>query len=499
MLKKRNQKEAEEQHSLLNNFLKHSKWISLIAYPFFLLSILSLNGQSDPTNRLLNLELQPGQKPLQATHSSQLEHIYIQNLHDVFYLIFHESDSSFEALEGLEKLRIEAIEALKEPSPRKGFLISEIKLQWAFLKIKYGEDWGAFWSLRSAYKTIEDNKEAFPNFQLNQRTSGLLKVLFGVTPENYQWIFNLFGMKGSVQDGILELQKSIGNEGIYSLETNIVLGMIYSHLFENFQMSTSFIPTHPWSESGLARYFQGIILSKSHRANEARHLWMSEELQIPHVNYLVAETYFQEGNYTDAIDHYQQFIEAFEGNSYKKDAFLKIALSYKSIGNEQQFENFLKQAKQSESNQTEIDKNAEKLINSINILNLQMLQLRFAIDGGFFTKADSLLIDLNNVKLTDLESIELVYRQGRMAHIQAKSDLAVQKYREVISKAELIEESYFAPNSYLQLGYLQQQLNETEMAKMYFNKVLTFKNHPYKASLDSKAKVALSQLDASNE
>ena len=37
------------------------------------------------------------------------------------------------------------------------------------------------------------------------------------------------------------------------------------------------------------------------------------------------------------------------------------------------------------------------------------------------------------------------------------------------------------------------------MARMYFERVLTFRRHPYKNSLDSKAKIALKGLSTSDE
>ncbi|NVK83444.1 MAG: hypothetical protein HWE21_03930, partial [Cytophagia bacterium] len=194
---------------------------------------LSLSGQSTPAQSLLNLDLHPGQTPSKPTSEDDLRDIYYQNLHDVFYLIFHESDSAFASLSQLEEERLSALESFENKSSWNSSIQAEIKLQWAFIKLKYGDEWSAFWSLRGTTKLIRENREKYPSFELNLRTEGLLNILFGATPDNYKWVFNLFGMKGTVKEGIDLLTESQNSESVFGLETAIILGMIYSHLLEN--------------------------------------------------------------------------------------------------------------------------------------------------------------------------------------------------------------------------------------------------------------------------
>lgn len=480
-------------------YIKHKEWIGSLVYPFFLLFSFSLYGQSEQAQKLLDLKLTPGQTPVQPTSEEDLRDIYYQNLHDVFYLIFFESDSAFQVLSKFEEDRLNALESFKNESRWNDFFQAEIKLHWAFIKLKQGEEWGAFWSLRSANKSIQENLEKHPNFNLNQRTYGLVNILFGVTPENYQWIFNLFGMKGSVKEGIQLLNNSQNTETVFGLETAIILGMVYSHLLEDNVRAPGFIAQHQLSSTTLASYFQGIILQKSHKAEAARGLWLSNDLSIPFRDYLIAESYFQEGKYELAIDYYNQFLSAFTGDNYKKDAFLKIALSNKFLGKIEAYGQYVSKAKESQSNSSEVDQNAQKLIDEIETLNFKMLQLRYAIDGGYYERAEQLLSALLDEGLNDSEQVELLYRQARMAHLQKNYELAIEYYEQVVESDRLIEGSYYVPNAYLQLGYLQQSLGNMEEAKSHFEQVLAFKKHPYKSSLDNKAKVALSLLNSEGE
>lgn len=470
-----------------------------MVYPFFLFFTLSLQGQNQKLEQLLNLELRPGSFPSEIRSEEQLQDLYYDNLHDIMHLIFYESDSSFEALKKFEDLRIEAIEAFPQASAWKGFLISEIKLQWAFIKLKYGEEWGAFWSLRSANKLISENEEDYPSFTINQRTSGLLNILFGVTPDNYKWVFNMFGMKGSVKEGIEKLEHTLKLKNGYGLEAAIILGMVESHLLENTQKAPQFLNQNSNGSKPLSRYFQGIILQKSHRALEARKLWTEDGMKIPFEYYLVGESYFQEGLYKQAVENYQLFLSHFSGTTYEKDTYLKIALCHQFLGEVSSFNRYFSLAENSKAKSSEIDKNAQKILDDFGQTNLTMLQLRFAIDGGFTERANALISQLISSNLSQEERVELNYRKARLAHISGQTEKAVSLYKAVIEQAETIKATYYAPNSFLQMGYLQRDSGNSEKARLYFNEVLNFRKHPYKTSLDTKAKVAISLLDLGGE
>lgn len=468
-------------------------------YPFFLCLCLSSWAQNQKLQQLLQADLQAGTFPSTPTSEANLKDIYYHNLHDVLYLIFHESDSAFKVLEELENVRIETIESYPESTAWKGFLIAEIKLQWAFIKLKYKEEWSAFWSLKSANKLISENIEAYPSFGLNNRTAGMLNILFGITPDQYKWIFNMFGMKGTVADGIEKLNTSLDSDEIFGLEASIILGMVYSHLLENTRLSTTIIEDNRFSSTPLASYFQGIILQKSHRAEEARALWQKNHSSIPFLPYLVAESYFQEAKYNLAIEQYLLFLNSFKGTTYQKDTYLKLALSYLFLGKKSQSNVYLNLSKTSHANNSEIDKNAQNILDELPRANLKLLKLRFAIDGGFFHLADELIQQLQSSQLNEIEKVELTYRQARMAHIYGDKEKAMALYTEVTTKEATIQETYYAPNSFLQMAYLYRDAGNKKAAQNYFEKVLSFKKHPYKSSLDSKAQVGLSLLSLEDE
>ena len=85
------------------------------------------------------------------------------------------------------------------------FLKAEIKLQWAVLKLKYDDEFAAFWNLRQSYNLAKSNIQANPAFLPSYKTLGLLHVLYGIFPDKYDWILALLGIEGDVDQGLNEL------------------------------------------------------------------------------------------------------------------------------------------------------------------------------------------------------------------------------------------------------------------------------------------------------
>ena len=139
------------------------KWIGLLVYPFFVFTAWSANGQSSllqAYQNVLNLDFSgPAQGTWQNDTGIPHFDLYTDNLREVTYLIFTENEAAFDSLRRNEKNRLKQLKNTSTPSPYTDFLRAEIKIQWAFTKLKFGENWSGVWALRSAYKTIKKNIE----------------------------------------------------------------------------------------------------------------------------------------------------------------------------------------------------------------------------------------------------------------------------------------------------------------------------------------------------
>ena len=78
---------------------------------------------------------------------------------------------------------------------------AEIQLQWAFTRIKFKQYFLAAYELQKAYTLLKKNVELYPDFFLNKKNLGILKILIGSIPDEYSWILNIIGLEGNVNNG----------------------------------------------------------------------------------------------------------------------------------------------------------------------------------------------------------------------------------------------------------------------------------------------------------
>jgi len=484
------------------------KWIGLLIYPFFVFIAWSANGQSTTLSayqEVLNLNFTPPES-LSLQNDSGIPHfdLYIDNLREVTYLLFTEDEAAFDSLRKNEKARLRVLKDEEAPTAYTNFLRAEIKIQWAFTKLKFGENWNGVWALRSAYKTIRRNIDNYPDFELNYKSLGLLHVIFGAVPDGYRWTLNILGLEGDTQKGLDELYEIMDSKSALKDEIRLIAALVESYLIEDHQVALSLLEAKETNYSQAENYVKTLILMKSHQSEKATVVLenaiatLGNSKATPLFRYLLAEARFQAGQYQIAKTHYQKFLSSFKGSNYTKDAVFKWGLCEQFLGNEQQAIQLFDRARDTDAD-SEADKNAEKLLYTEPFTDLSLLQIRYAIDGGYYQQADSLFESIDINSFAPYQQFELVYRKARLHHLQANYPEAAKLYREVIAKNDEMPETYFVPNAYLQLGYLEMKRGNEVMAVDYFEKVLTFRRHPYKNSLDSKAKIALKGLQKSDE
>ena len=143
--------------------------------------------------------------------------------------IFVEDDYTlYKAHKFHENELLEKLDELNFSETYTNFLRSEIKLQWAILKLKNGEEFAAFWNLKQAYNIAVENVRKNHEFLPSYKTLGLLHVLYGIFPEKYNWILSIFGIEGNVHTGLSELDKVYESSHFLSLECGIPLTRMQS-------------------------------------------------------------------------------------------------------------------------------------------------------------------------------------------------------------------------------------------------------------------------------
>lgn len=489
--------------------------VGLSAHLFFILCFLGITaeGHGQATKNairlayhdVLRLKLDTAHSQLNALSPSPADlplYLYTENLAEILELLLTEDRELYAMMKDHERQRLKQLEALPTNNPYREFCIAEIKLQWAFVKLKFGDTMSAAWSLTQAYRTIQRNDQLFPDFMPNKKTLGLLNSVFGAVPQQYQWLLGLLRIKGSIVEGRAQLTSLAHSRALFALEAQIILHLIDIYLLEGKDETQQAFKQLAMAspDNKLIQYLHGMILIKINEAEAALSALESVDalsegyLYMATADYLKGEIYLQKGDYDQAVKHFSAFLSSYKGDNFVKDSYYKIFLSKWLQGNEEQASRFFELAKNNGATSSEADKYAARQVAANVWPEKTILKIRLATDGGYYDQAEDLV---NAHKASDFhtlqDQVEFVYRKARLAHKQGKPHEAVQLYKETIKKSAN-NPWYFAPNAALQLGYYYKQNGNPDMAKKYFEKAMSYEGHEYKNSIDHKAKIALQQI-----
>jgi len=96
-----------------------------------------------------------------ALHPDNLIPIMLSNYIDFFILFIGENQLEFEMRKGNRSNRITMLERGDKESPFYRYCLSQIYLQWAFVRLKFGEYATAGIEIRRAYSLLRENEEKF--------------------------------------------------------------------------------------------------------------------------------------------------------------------------------------------------------------------------------------------------------------------------------------------------------------------------------------------------
>ncbi|WMJ74319.1 tetratricopeptide repeat protein [Cytophagaceae bacterium ABcell3] len=425
--------------------------------------------------------------------------IYLENYIDVLTVFINEDPELYKQLLPNENKRLEQLKNLDKKSPWYLFTMAEVKLQWAFVKAKSGDEISAAWSIRQAYKMLEENQRKYPDFLPNKKSFGLMHILIGSIPEKYLWIAKLAGMHGKVPTGLSMLDEVIAHDKTYALESQIIkLSTAYYILNEkNLTDIKQLYQKHP--DNLLLSFIYSSILMKETQSEAALKVLSTapsgtDYLSLPFLHYMHGLIYLNKGDYHVSQTYFHRYLKMHKGSNFIKDTWFRLFLTHWLPGKHQEAEKSLSKVLTQGAAVYDADKYAESFAKKRHFPNKQLMKARLFTDGGY---NDLAIKSLDSISLKELltpsDNIEYHYRYARVYHKTGNLQQAIEKYQETINVAEHTP-LYFAPNAALQLGYIFKSIGDIQKAEEYFNLALSFKNHEYKNSIDNKAKAALSEI-----
>lgn len=456
---------------------------------------------------ITSLRLNAGQQTLQEARRSNPDNLvvdYLESYIDFFVLFFNEDPAEYEVRKPHFEERLTALASGPKNSPFYKYSQAVVTLHKATVAIKFGERWSAGWDFRKAFGLIKDNKKAFPSFSPNDLIYGPLEVAAGTIPNGYKWLANLFGMKGSVKDGMAKMRhflngndnwsKILFNEAVFyycylmfyienkpdevlSFIQQRRLDVVNNHLF-------TYLAANLGINNKKTEYGKNVVLNRN---------MSSEYLSTSAWDFELGYARLRHLELAEAVHHFERFASNFKGKFYVKDVYEKLSWCYYLQGNQQAANNARQMVLKKGGTDTDADKKALKDAKAGGWPNALLLKARLLNDGGYNKEA---LVILTG-KTTDSfslpeEKLEFAYRVARIYDDVGRDADAIQTYLAAMKLGKNRTE-YYAARAALQIAYIYERQGNKALAISYFQQCLDMEDHEYKDSLDQRAKAGIAR------
>ncbi len=457
---------------------------------------------------ILNFKLDLAQQKLnqeKLIHPSNAISYYLYSYIDFINAFVNEEEACFIQFKKNTDFRLNQLEQEDKTSPYYLFSQAEIYLQSAFLRLKYKEYLTSAYEIRKAYKLLEKNTLLFPAFTLNKKSLGFLHTLVGAVPDDYKWLVGIVGMKGSIKQGVLELDEVIASKNMdnpnYRTEALIIKAFIEMNLQKNKKKASGIgeelYSGNPENSSLLLSFVSGNIAMRTGNNDRAINIFLSKPVKdcLPfyYIEYLTGVAKLNRLD-KDANIYIEKFIKNFKGRNYVKAAYQKLAWYYLINEDIDMYKHYMTLVINNGYADIDEDQQALKEAQVGQIPNVILLKSRLLSDGGYYQQAISQIALNKTEPYTRLkDQLEVTYRMGRIYHEMGNYEKAVEYYLKTLKNGEHYS-YYYAANSALHLGFIYEEQNNMVNARLYYEKCLLLKNHEYQSSIDQKAKAGLNRI-----
>lgn len=453
---------------------------------------------------IFKLKLQEGRQQLAQIKIQQPDNLmadFLGNYIDFLALYISEDEALFKKLSPNKDIRLAKMQTGSAKSPYYLYTQANLHLQWAFVRIKFGEYFTAMMEVRKAHQLLQENKEKFPSFQPNDKDLALLNALFGAIPDKYRFGAKLLGMKGNIEEGLADLEKVIRNDKAEFREESMILyTMLLLHLGKDKEGAWKVIEDWklPLGDNLLNHFIAASVSSYTGKNDKVIDLLSkrpkgAEYHPFPFLDYMLG-TAKQNRLDTDADVYLQRFLAHFKGKNYIRDAHRRLAWHYLLQNQREQYQAQLQKVLLAGSTDVDADKAALAEAQKKKTPHPVLLQARLLNDGGYMAKALELMEKIDPVSLSDEDQqIEYYYRKARILDDMGSLQQAIPLYETTVKKGAA-SSLYYPPNACIKLGLIYEKQGNKEKAGQYYKKALSFTGHEYKNSIDAEAKAGLNRI-----
>ncbi len=453
---------------------------------------------------IFKLKFEKGRVLLEEERKENPKNIFpafIENYIDFLSIYISEEQTLFEAAEVRKNNRLEIIKNGPKDSPYYLYLQAEIHLQWASARLKFEEYVPAFFGVRKAHKLLKENMERYPDFKPNKKSLGFLITLFGAIPDKYRFGAKLFGMKGDIEDGLKMLSETVYDKNFpFKEESAIMYTMLQLHLAQNHELAWEMINNKMVAlNDNLLNYF--VASSVAYYTGENDKLIEilksrpkgKEYFPFPFLDFLLGLGKLNRLD-KDADIPLHTFLDKYEGKTYIKDAYRKLAWHALIQNDKATFEKYRQLCILKGTEIIDEDISAKKEAERNIPHNIPLLKARLLFDGAYLNKALNLLDSLKVESFSDKYHIlEYHYRKARVYHKIGRLDDAIKSYSKTIETGKELP-IYYAANASLKLGNIYETKGNNIQATKYYKLCSSMKNHEYENSITAEAKAGLNRI-----
>jgi tetratricopeptide (TPR) repeat protein len=431
--------------------------------------------------------------------------IWVENYIDFIRLLNTEDINLYKAIRKQKDSRWQRFKSGDPDSPYFLFCQAQFKLQWSLIHLKFRDYLTGFKEARTAFGILRESQQQFPNFTPALAGMGIMNVLIGSIPDNYQWIARLLGYNGSVEEGLRMMESalkvSMDDPSLFWLEEEVVfyLSFIYINLDAGKQRALKFRDKYLSAKKSdlngllpIQAYAFSKIAMLTGRNDEAIRILQNKKTypdqeEFTYLTYMLAMAY-QNKLSDSCIIYFDKFLNYSSVRNFRKASIQRKAWQFLISGNMEAYKNTIALIPTTGQTETDADKQAEIEATSGKVPNVFLLKARLLFDGGYYNQALAVLQENDLANFSKIEKVEFYYRLGRIYDEMGSDSNAIKYYNRSIAEGETLQE-YFAANAALKLGNLYEEKHNYEAANSYYRKCLDMKFSEYRNSITQKAKV----------
>lgn len=431
--------------------------------------------------------------------------LLLESYADFYVLFLNEDPADYQLRYPRFAQRIALLQEGPKSSPFYNYCLTNVRVHKAASAIKFGHMWDAGWDFRRAYQLIKENKKKFPGFAPNDLIYGSLQAVTGTIPKGYQWLASLFGMKGSMKEGMRTVRGFVYSNDpwarLFANEANFLYPYLLFYMENKKEEALQFIQQRRLDlvNNHLHAYMAANLGLNNKQVDYTRQVILArnrseEYLKIPVWDFEMGFAKLYHLETAEAIRYLEHFASSFKGKFYLKDVYQKLSWAYYLQGNRSAAEAARKQILTKGSTDADADKQALKDAKSGVWPHPILLKARLLNDGGYHTEA-LVLLEGNKIESSfskEAEQLEYTYRMARIYDDLGRTEEALRAYQETIKMGEFRKE-YFAARAAVQAAQLYEAKGQKAAAILLYQKCLDMGDHEYKNSLDQRAKSGLAR------